>query len=53
MVGLVGRSTFLLGCRLGQCSRRCSVVSLFYVKLALFVLGGFAMGVFLPRHPLG
>ena len=27
MVGLVGRSSFLLDCRLGQDSRRCSVVS--------------------------
>ena len=27
MVGLVGRSSFLLDCRLGQYSRRCSVVS--------------------------
>ena len=27
MVGLVGRSSFLLSCRLGQYSRRCSVVS--------------------------
>ena len=27
MVGLVGRSSFLLNCRLGQYSRRCSVVS--------------------------
>ena len=27
MVGLVRRSSFLLDCRLGQYSRRCSVVS--------------------------
>ena len=27
MVGLIGRSSFLLNCRLGQYSRRCSVVS--------------------------
>ena len=27
MVGLVGRSSFLLDCRLGQDSRRCFVVS--------------------------
>ena len=27
MVRLVGRSSFLLSCRLGQYSRRCSVVS--------------------------
>ena len=27
MVGLVGRSSFLLSCRLGQYSRRCSVDS--------------------------
>ena len=27
MVGLVGRSSFLLNSRLGQYSRRCSVVS--------------------------
>ena len=27
MVGLVGRSSFLLDCRLGQASKRCFVVS--------------------------
>ena len=27
MVGLVGRSSILLDCRLGQYSKRCSVVS--------------------------
>ena len=35
MGGLVGRSSFLLSCRVGQYSRRL----LFYVNLALFVLG--------------
>ena len=31
MVGLVGRSSFLLSCRLGQYSRRCSVAAMWLV----------------------
>ena len=34
MVGLVGRSSFLLDCRLGQDSRRCSVVFSWVVTVA-------------------
>ena len=46
MVGLVGRSSFLLSCRLGQYSRRCSVV---LAELSQWWQCGWCSGLILLR----